>query len=157
MIMNEFLNAFNNIFCKFTKKYYKKTLTQFVKFGIIGISNTIISYAINVVVLFFLKPFHMTWDYIVGNLSAFVLSVLWSFYWNNRFVFKTEKNGKRHLCKALAKTYIAYGFTGIFLNNLLSLIWISCMNISKYMAPLLNSIISVPINFILNKIWAFKT
>ena len=28
---------------------------------------------------------------------------------------------------------------------------------SKFIAPLINLIISVPVNFIMNKMWAFKT
>ena len=56
----------------------------------------------------------------------------------------------------LLKTYISYAFTGILLTNILSYIWIEMMKMSKYIAPLLNLIVSVPINYILNKNWAFQ-
>ena len=59
--------------------------------------------------------------------------------------------------KALLKTYMAYGFTGIILNNILSFIWIDKVGISKFIAPLINLIVSVPLNFIINKLWAFKS
>ena len=64
-----------------------ENLTQFVLFGIVGVSNTVISYLLNIMVLGLLSPFRLAWDYIAGNLVAFLLSVLWSFYWNNRIVF----------------------------------------------------------------------
>lgn len=51
---------------------------------------------------------------------GFAISVLWSFYWNNKFVFTVGNGQKRNLLKALLKTYILYGFTGIILNNILS-------------------------------------
>lgn len=129
---------------------------QFAKFGIVGVSNTVISYLLNIFVLLFLKSANVSWDYIAGNIVAFVLSVLWSFYWNNRFVFTVESGKKRNLGKALLKTYMAYGFTGIILNNILSFIWIEKIGISKFIAPLSNLIVSVPLNFIINKLWTFR-
>ena len=58
------------------------------------------------------------------------MSVLWSFYWNNKYVFTLENGKNRSLFKALLKTYISYGFTGIILNNILSWFWISVLSIS---------------------------
>ena len=132
-------------------------LLQFIKFGIVGLSNTAISYVLNVLVLLALRRWEVSWDFVVANIVAFVLSVLWSFYWNNRFVFVVQDGEQREIGRALAKTYLSYGFTGIILNNILSWLWISVFGISKYVAPLINLLISVPINFIMNKFWAFKS
>ena len=131
---------------------------QFVKFGIIGVTNTLLSYAINVASLLSFQKMGMNpaYDYLVAQFVAFVISVAWSFYWNNKYVFKEEDSGQRVWWKALIKTYISYSFTGIFLNSLLSWIWVSMLHISKLIAPLINLIISVPLNFIINKFWAFK-
>ena len=120
-------------------------------------TNTVISYVLNVLVLLALKPLNVSWDFIAGNMVAFILSVLWSFYWNNRFVFTVQEGQHRSIWKALLKTYVAYGFTGIILNNILSWLWINVLDISKFIAPLINLVISVPVNFIINKMWAFKT
>lgn len=132
-------------------------LVQFVKFGVVGLTNTIISYVLNVLVLLALKPYNVSWDYVAGNVIAFVLSVLWSFYWNNKYVFSVGSGEQRDTWRTLIKTYMAYGFTGIILNNVLSAIWINALGISKYVAPMLNLIFSIPLNFIINKLWAFKT
>ena len=134
-----------------------ESLVQFIKFGMIGVTNTVISYVLNVFVLLALKPLNVSWDFIVGNMVAFILSVLWSFYWNNRFVFTVQEGQHRSIWRSLLKTYVAYGFTGIILNNILSWLWINVLDISKFIAPLINLIISVPVNFIINKMWAFKT
>lgn len=139
----------------------QKGLEQFIKFCIVGVSNTALSYGLNVLVLFVLDPFNVSWDFLAGNIIAFILSVLWSFYWNNKYVFNSKENRmlkenkKIILCK-LIKTYIAYGFTGIVLCNILSYVWIYRFGVSKLIAPLINLTVSVPINFILNKLWAFK-
>ena len=132
------------------------SLIQFIKFGLIGVTNTAIGYILNVLVLLILKPYGVAWDYIAGNLISFFLSVLWSFYWNNKYVFTLEKGKTRNIGKTLLKTYTSYGFTGILLNNLLSYLWIEKLGISKYIAPLINLIISVPLNFLINKFWAFE-
>lgn len=134
-----------------------KALIQFVKFGIVGLSNTVIAYVLNVLVLLALRKANVSWDYVAGNLVAFFLSVLWSFYWNNKYVFTLQEGQKRSWGKALLKTYLAYAFTGILLNNLLSYVWIEFLHVSKYIAPVINLSVSVPLNFFINKKWAFKT
>lgn len=133
-----------------------ETIIQFAKFGIVGVSNTAISYILNVLVLKLLEPWHVPWDFVAGNLVAFLLSVAWSFYWNSKFVFRTEKFSIKQTLETLLRTYVAYGLTGIVLSNILSWFWIEIVSISKYIAPLINLIISVPLNFIINKFWAFR-
>jgi putative flippase GtrA len=96
-------------------------------------------------------------DYLVAQVIAFILSVLWSFFWNNKFVFKKDEDEHRNPWAALAKTYVSYAFTGLFLNTVLSIIWVDLLSISKLIAPIINLLVSVPINFFLNKLWAFKT
>lgn len=131
-------------------------VVQFIKFGLIGVSNTVLAYVINIVILWLISPYQIVWDYILGNLIAFVLSVAWSFYWNSRFVFQLQDKQLSTILQALLRTYVSYSLTGIILNNLLSWVWIEHLNISKYIAPLINLSVSVPLNFIINKFWAFS-
>ena len=138
-------------------KVWKDRIIQFVKFGIVGFSNNVLFYLVNVFVLWLFRDKNFKWDYVAGNIAGFLISVLWSFYWNNRFVFKKNNGEERSALKTLIKTYLAYGFTGIILNNVLSYFWISILGISKLIAPLINLFITVPVNFILNKLWAFKS
>ena len=59
-----------------------EALMQFVKFGIVGLSNTVISYVIYVgtLILFQKNNLIPSVDYLVAQVIAFILSVLWSFY-----------------------------------------------------------------------------
>ncbi len=132
------------------------SLTQFVKFCFVGMTNTAVSYGVNVLALALLAPAHVPWDYVVGNVMAFLLSVLWSFYWNNKYVFTLRDGQKRKILPALLKTYAAYALTGIVLNNLLSYVWIERLRVSKFIAPLINLCFSIPLNFLINKKWAFR-
>lgn len=132
---------------------------QFVKFGIVGVSNTVISYILYVVSLLTFQKMGIlkSTDYLVAQVIAFVLSVLWSFFWNNKIVFTVEEGQSRCLWKALLKTYVSYSFTGLFLNSILLILWVKYLGISEFVAPIINLLISVPLNFIINKFWAFRS
>ncbi len=132
---------------------------QFVKFGIIGLSNTVVSYALYLGTLLLLQKCHLfpKVDYLIANVVGFVLSVLWSFYWNRKFVFHAEEGKEIPVLQALLKTYISYAFTGLFLNSILSVLWVELLGMSKIIAPVFNLIISVPLNFLMNKFWAFRS
>ncbi len=159
--MDDFLKKVIKVVFKMLHLRIKETtiesLVQFVKFGIVGLSNTIVGYIANIVTIMILSKNHVSWDYFAGNIVAFILGVIWSFYWNNRFVFKIKDGDKRNLVAALFKTYLSYALTGLVLNNILSYLWVDILGISKMIAPLINMIIGVPINFIINKLWAFKS
>ena len=133
----------------------RQTFKEFLQFGLVGVTNTIISYLLYVVTLLLVSKSGVKFDYIIANIVSWLLSVLWSFYWNNKFVFKKEEGEKRNIWAALFKTYVSYGFTGLILNNILSVLWVSVLHISKMLAPIINLVISIPINFFMNKLWAF--
>ena len=150
---------FVDLLFKIIKKYLtdkkRQTFKEFLQFGLVGVSNTIISYLLYVVTLLLVSKSGVKFDYIIANIVSWLLSVLWSFYWNNKFVFKKEEGEKRNIWAALFKTYVSYGFTGLILNNILSVLWVSVLHISKMLAPIINLVISIPINFFMNKLWAF--
>lgn len=134
-----------------------ETFMQFIKFGIVGLSNTGISCLIYAGSLIWFQHLNMfsESDYLIAQFVAFILSVLWSFYWNNKMVFVIEKEKKRSFWKVLVKTYISYSFTGLFLNSILLVFWVKICHISELVAPIINLLVSVPLNFVINKYWAF--
>ena len=131
------------------KKIYS-TLIQFIKFGIVGISNTLISYCTYAVLVW------LGVNFLLSNLIGFVVSVLNSFYWNSRYVFDLNNADTKQKLKALIKTFISYAGTGLVLSSAMLTLWIDIVQLSKYIAPIINLIITVPVNFVVNKVWAFK-
>ncbi len=134
-------------------------LTQFIKFCMVGVTNVAVSYLVNVTTLLLInlvKP-GLKYDYIIANTVAFLVAVYWSFYWNSRKVFHFSTKDKALRRRALLRSYLCYGLTGIVLNNVLSTIWIKRLGISKYIAPLINLLFTIPINYLTNKKWAFAT
>lgn len=131
------------------KKIYS-TLIQFIKFGIVGISNTLISYCTYAVLVW------LGVNFLLSNLIGFVVSVLNSFYWNSRYVFDLNNADTKQKLKALIKTFISYAGTGLVLSSAMLILCIDIVHLSKYIAPIINLIITVPVNFVVNKVWAFK-
>lgn len=48
------------------KNYMKRNLLQFIKFGIVGVSNTLVSYLLNLLCLFALDKYDVTYDYVIA-------------------------------------------------------------------------------------------
>ena len=86
------------------KLYKNKAIIEFIKFGIVGVSNTVISLLIYYILVYF--KFH----YLSANISAWIISVYNAFYWNQRYVFKSDN--KWYI--SLLKTYLTYGLTFLF-------------------------------------------
>ena len=83
-----------------------------------------------------------------------VTGTLNAYYWNSKFVFKKEakKSGKKK--ESLVKTYISYGMS-FLLSSLLLYIQVNFLGISQTIAPIINVMITTPINYLMNKFWTF--
>ena len=125
----------------------KESLIQFVKFAIVGCSNTLISLAVYYALIF--PGVH----YVAANAAGFVAGVCNAFYWNNKYVFK-EKTETSTL-RAFGKVFVSYGGS-FLLSTLLITLLVEVLHVSEYIAPLLRLAVTVPLNFFLNKVWAFK-
>ena len=151
-----------------------KSIWQFIKFGIVGVSNTLISEGIYCLLVFFKVP------YLLAYFIGFVLSALNAYYWNNKYVFKEDpEQGERVWWKVLIKTYLAY-FWGFVVSSVLLVLWIDIVQLSRYLGGLagifsergfpqidadflgkifaagINMLITVPMNYFVNKFWAYK-
>ena len=147
---------------------------QFIKFGLVGVLNTLISEGVYVLIVFF------GGHYLIASITGFVLSVLNAYYWNNKYVFKRSEDEERVWWRTLLKTYAAYS-GGQLLNMGLLILWVDIVKIFRWlgwlaewfaglgisqldaetlgeiMAAGINLVVTVPINYLLNKYWAFRT
>ncbi len=135
---------------KENKENLKKAIIQFIKFGTVGAINTVLSYAITNGAYYLLHLHEQ-----ISNIIAFVITVFISFMLNGRFVF-TENKEERNFWKSLLKVYASYSITGVFLTAILLYIEEELLGIPHYIATLMNLVVTIPLNFILNKFWAYK-
>lgn len=151
-------------------KPLKSRIFQFVEFALVGILNALISWCVYALCI------RLGGHYIPATFLGFSVSMVNATFWNRKFVFKNEKQS---WWKSFIRTYIAYSVTALFLNSLLLHLWIDVLEIWKYFTPvcnwfwergirlegsrrlaeysmpLFNYCITVPINYVLNKFWAF--
>lgn len=151
-----------------------KNIGQFIKFGIVGVSNTLVSEVVYCVLVFFKVP------YLVAYFTGFSLSVLNAYYWSNKYVFREDpEKGNRVWWKVLIKTYVAY-LGGFAVGSVLLVVWIDMIKLSRYLGGVaavfaengfsqfdadflgqvlaegINLLITVPMNYFVNKFWAYK-
>ena len=90
--------------------------------------------------------------YSLSNLGSFCFSVLNSFICSQKFVF----HGTGKWYKMLGKVALSYVGTGLILQEILLFLWIDLLSVSPFIAPFLNVCIITPLNFIIQKVWAYK-
>lgn len=120
---------------------------QFIKFGIVGIFNTLIT-AITIWV--FLMIFHFS-DYL-SNIIGYILGLANSFIWNRKWTFANSLSIKETLLKFIVTFVVSYLLQ---LGNLYLLLHFT--HIDSYVCQLLSIVFYTLINFSLNKYYTFKS
>ena len=133
-------------------------IKQLIGFGLVGVLNTTIG-----LVIYYLFIWINTDWYILGNLVGFVVSTFNADIWNSKFVFKDKnriddlpKKDLRNSKSEILKTYLSYATT-LGLSTVLLYIWVDIFNVSATIAPIINLFITIPLNFLMNKYWVYKT
>ncbi len=150
------------------------SLIQFIKFGLVGVSNTAISYGIEMLcyyvlfkntkfigILNLLALLGISTDgnnvkIVITTVIAFVVSVSNSYFWNNRYVFGSGKKSFSEHFKTYFKTFACYGITGLILSPIIKIL-LTKISVPFFIASLGALVITIPLNFVMNKFWAFKS
>lgn len=146
-------------------------LIQFAKFGLVGAFNTLLTYVLEMLgyyVIFRDTGFGWMVRLLGGAVSgeqvrvyvvtllAFIVTVTSSFLLNSRFVFRaSEKQTAGQLLRAYFKTVLCYALTGMVVSPLLKL-WLGGLGVPYWAASLLSLIVTIPLNFVMNKFWAYR-
>lgn len=123
-----------------------KSLIQFIKFGIVGISNTLLT---ALIIWILLKVLHCS-DYF-SNFTGYIVGLLNSFIWNRKWTFESKTKVSATLFKFILTFAICYILQ---LGNLYLLLHFT--HIDSYICQLLSIVVYTIINFILNKNYTFK-
>ncbi len=142
----KFLSLFRGNILKNLSDEQIELLSQVIKFCCVGVINTIVSYTVTVFCVFLGVPL------LISNAIAFIISTACAFILNYLFVFSPRPIW----WKGLIRSYCSYAFTGIGLNSALLYLLSTVLGVSEYISPLLVLVVTIPSNFLLNKLWAFK-
>jgi putative flippase GtrA len=122
-------------------------LVQFVKFGIVGVSNTLIAFTVYTVLL---KVFGV-W-YLAASAIGFILGATNGFLLNRRWTFSD------HVGDAL--TPVRWGVVqgcGLAVNEGLLYLFVHDANLDKLLGQACATIIVTIATFLVNRAWTFRT
>lgn len=149
----------------------KKSFVQFLKFGAVGASNTVIDMIVNILVTKLLEAVTAgSWITYAAKTVGYAAGVVNSYILNSRWTFKEErKQDKREILSFIAVNLAVYSISialiYVFVNILHLDEW--WMNLSaadgikkliggRLFCSLLATVICIFVNFILNKLFVFK-
>lgn len=121
-------------------------LINIIKFSIVGVSNTLLNFVI------FILLNNIGINYILASIIAYSISIINSYFWNSRLVFKYDNKNK----KSILIKFIILNLIGLSINAVLMETLVGVLAIKKIVAMFIVSLLVMCINYILNKIWVFK-
>lgn len=124
-----------------------KTVKQAIKYGVVGVSNTLITMA---VIWVMMKLFGCREG--LSNLTGYVAGLLNSFIWNKQWTFKESSTG---WAKSAIRFGIAFAVCYIMQYGLV-LVLNSQLTIDHYYNHLIGMVFYTMVNFVINKFYTFK-
>lgn len=121
-------------------------LISIIKFSIVGVSNTVLNF------VSFILLNNMGVNYMVASITAYSLSIVNSYFWNSRLVFKCDNENK----KSVVIKFVVLNLIGLSINTLLMAVLVGVLGIKKIVSMFIVTLLVMCINYILNKIWVFK-
>jgi putative flippase GtrA len=122
-------------------------LVQFVKFGIVGMSNTLLTF---IVYTLLLKVFGV-W-YLAASAIGWVVGATNGFLWNRRWTFRG------HIGDALTPVrWAVVQGCGLILNLGLIYMFVSGAGLGKILAQACSIAIVTVLTFLVNRAWTFRT
>ena len=121
-------------------------LINIIKFSIVGVSNTLLNFVI------FILLNNIGINYILASIIEYSISIINSYFWNSRLVFKYDNKNK----KSILIKFIILNLIGLSINAVLMATLVGVLAIKKIVAMFIVSLLVMCINYILNKIWVFK-
>ncbi len=121
-------------------------VVQFVKFGIVGVSNTLLTFAVYTLLL---KGFGV-W-YLAASAIGFVVGAVNGFLWNRRWTFRG------HVGDAL--TPVRWGVVqgcGLGLNLGLLYLLVHDAGLNKLLGQAFATVVVTVLTFIANRAWTFR-
>lgn len=127
-----------------------KELLLYILFGVL-------TTAVNYIVFAFFRELILTQNsnthLLISNLIAWVLSVLFAFVTNRKYVFENDSNS---ILKQLILFFAARILSFVLFDQLSLLLMVKWLNINQYIAKLISNVFVVVFNFIASKLVIFK-
>jgi putative flippase GtrA len=124
----------------------RRLIVQFVKFGIVGVSNTLINFAVYALLLKVFDVWYLAAAAIgfgVGAVNGFLLNRRWTFEGHVGDSFTPVRWAIVQTC-------------GLGLNELLLFIWVGVVGVDKILGQALAIVVVTTVTFLANRAWTFR-
>ena len=118
---------------------------QFLLFCIVGASNTLITLGVYTLLLKIGVP------YLIATTIGYICGIINGYLWSSKVVFKKKKTIDN------AAKFVVVNLITIGVNTALMWLWVDVLVIHKILAQVITVCFTMPLNFILNKIWTYRS
>jgi len=122
-------------------------LLQFVKFGIVGVSNTLLTFAVYTLLL---KVFGV-W-YLLASAIGFAVGAVNGFLLNRRWTFRGHVGDARTPLR-----WTVVQSCGLGLNEALLYLWVDGVGLDKLLGQVFATGVVTIVTFLANRAWTFRT
>lgn len=123
---------------------------ELIKYLVIGVLTTVINYIIFALLVNIIK-----FDMHFSNIIAWIISVIFAYFTNKLFVFKS----KSFKFNVLGKEIVTFGAARIFsllLEEVILYVFVDKLKMEKLLIKLIANIIVIIVNYVLSKFIIFK-
>lgn len=121
-------------------------MREFIRFCLVGISNTLINYGIFAILLRYLHV-----PYLWAGSMGFLAGAIWGFFLNRYFTFQSSAQTKRGL-----PIYLAINLFSLLINLAMQWLAVDFLAIAEIWSQLCGIVVTTFTNFILVKLLIFK-
>lgn len=122
-----------------------KTLHQTIRFGIVGVINTIVGYGVYFILLRF-KVF-----YVASLLISHIIGVTNSYFWNKYFTFKSSQKSFKEVARFVSVYAVTFA-----VNLVILMVMVEKIKLGKDIAQLIALFVVTAISFLGHKFWSFS-
>lgn len=122
---------------------------ELINYVIFGILTTLVNY-----IVYFLCLDLLSWNYLVVNVLAWILSVLFAYVTNRIWVFESKAEGW-HICKEIV-LFFASRLTSLGAETLLLFLMVDTAHLDNTVSKIVAGIVVIIINYILSKLIVFR-
>lgn len=123
---------------------------ELIIYGIVGVLTTVVNVAI-----FQLFSNVLNVHYLISNVVAWVVAVIFAFVANKLWVFKS-KSWQRELVQREAISFVIARLMSLGVDMLIMYLAVDILAVDELIAKIVANVFVIIINYVLSKLWIFK-
>lgn len=135
------------------KSLYDK-YEEIINYLVVGVLTTIVSYAVYLIAANIIFPAKSALDIQLSNIISWICAVLFAYYANKKYVFKSNKRGKEKLFEML--NFFESRILTLLVDMGMMYIMVTLNGINDALAKLVVQVVITILNYLLSKILVFS-